>query len=183
MLPDIVCSFTGSGETICKVASYTYLSLLYSFQNPWCRILVKKLEVTLYTYSFSSTHFSNVLLNSPQPNHLFPTTFKKFLRILNFFSPSFESLSVNNLSVTIAAALYTKNMINGGRKLRSMGCVPSTKGSTILVVVERTDRRDVVAMELQFSVTPVIRGTLLPSSNARRRALFQSQHRRIHPQT
>ena len=164
-----------------QCSQYTYLSSLYSLQDPWCRILVKKLEVAFYTYSVSSIQFSNILLNSPQPNHLLPTILKKFLRILNFLSPSFESLSENILSVTIAAALYTKNVINGGRKLKSMDCVPIVKGSTVLVMVERTDRRVVVAMELQFSVTPAIRGTLLPFSNARRRALFQCQHRRTHP--
>jgi hypothetical protein len=47
--------------------------------------------------------------------------------------------------------------------------------------VERTEIREVVAMELQFSVTPGRRGTLAPFSNARRRALFQDQHRRSHP--
>jgi hypothetical protein len=159
------------------------LSLLYSLQNPWRRILVKKLEVTLYTYSVSSSHFSNVLLNSPQPNHLSPTILEKFLRILNFLSPSFESLSINSLSVTIAAALYSENATNGGSKLKSMDCVPSVKSSTVLVTVERTETRDVVAMELHFSVTPAIRGTLLPFSNARRRALCQRQHRHTYPQT
>jgi hypothetical protein len=150
--------------------------LLHSLQNPWRRILVKKLEVTLYTYSVSSTNFSNVLPNLPQPNHLSPTILKKFLSILSVFNPSFELLSINSLSVTIAAALYTKNVTNGGSKLKSMECVPSVKRSIVLVMVERTDIRDVVAMELQFSVMPAIRGTLLPFSNARRRALFQIQH-------
>jgi hypothetical protein len=159
------------------------LSLLYSLQNPWRRILVKKLEVTLYTYSVSSTHFPNVLLNTPQPSHLSPTILEEFLRILNFLSPSFELLSFNSLSVTIAAALYTENVTNGGSKLKSMDCVPSVKSSTVLIMVERTETRDVVAMELQFSVTPVIRRTLPPFSNALRRALFQRQHRRTHPQT
>jgi hypothetical protein len=50
-------------------------------------------------------------------------------------------------------------------------------------MVERMELRDVVAMEMQFSVTPAIRGTLLPFSKARRRALFQDQHRITHPQT
>lgn len=151
----------------------TSLSFLYSFQNPWCCILVKKLEVTLYTYSVNSTHLSNVLLYSPPLSHLSPTILKKFLRILNFLSPSFESLSINSRSITIAAALYTKNVTNGGRKLKSMDCVPSAKASTVPVIVERTEIRVVVETELQFSVTPAIRGTLLPFSNVRRRALFQ----------
>lgn len=157
--------------------------MLYSLQNAWRGILVKELEITVYTYIVSSTNFSTVLLNSPQLNHLSPMIIKKFLRILNFLSPSFESLVVNSLSVTIAAALYTKNVTNGGRKLKSTYCVPSVKGSTVLVMVERAEMRDVVAMELQSSVPPVVRGILLPSSNARRRALFQRQHRCIRPKT
>ena len=55
-----------------------------------------------------------------------------------------------------------------------MDSVPCTNSSTVLVMVERSETRDGVAMRLQLSVTPAIRGTLLPSSNARRRALFQS---------
>jgi hypothetical protein len=117
------------------------------------------------------------VLNSPQANHLSPTILKKFLRIFNFLIFSFQSLSINSLSVTITAALYTKNVTNGGRKLKSMDCVPSVKSSTILVMVERTEIRDVVAMKLQFSVASAVRGTLVPFSNARRRALFQCQHR------
>jgi hypothetical protein len=125
----------------------------------------------LYAYSVSLIHFLNILLNSLQLNHLSPTIFKKFLRILNCFSPSFDLLSINSLSVTIAAALYTRNVTNGGSRLKSMDCVPSVKGSTVLVIVERTEIREIVAMELQFSVTPARRGTLAPFSNARRRAL------------
>jgi len=53
-----------------------------------------------------------------------------------------------------------------------MDFIPSMKVSTVLVIVERREMRDVVAIELQFSVTPAIRGTLLPCSNARRRVLF-----------
>jgi hypothetical protein len=49
----------------------------------------------------------------------------------------------------------------------------------VLVIVDKTEMREVVAIELQLSVTPAISGTLLPFSNARRRALFQRQRSRI----
>lgn len=61
--------------------------------------------------------------------------------------------------------------------LKSMDCVPSMKGSTALVIVVRREMRDIVATGLQCSVAPVIKGALLPCSNARRRALLQHQHR------
>ena len=85
---------------------------------------------------------------------------------------STDVISSNNLSVISAAALYTKNAAIGGSKLKSISCVPNEKGSTMLNIVDREEMRDVVATELQVSVTPARRGTLLPFSNARRRALF-----------
>lgn len=54
-----------------------------------------------------------------------------------------------------------------------MDCVPRVKGSIVLVRVERREIRDVVAMELQSSRPPAVRGILLPFSNARRRALLE----------
>ena len=87
------------------------------------------------------------------------------------------SLSIHSLSVTIAAALYTMKPANGGKMLKSMACSPSMNGSRLLVIVERTVIRDVVAIELQNSVTSALRGALLPCSKASRRALCTSQHR------
>lgn len=115
---------------------------------------------------------SDVGLNSPQPNHLFPTILRKSLRILNFLIFSSESLSICSLSVTIAAALYTKKVTNGGRELKSIDCVPIAKSSTTLVIAETTEIRDVVAIKLQLSFASEVGGTLVPFSNARRRALF-----------
>lgn len=165
-----------------SVQSSTSLSLIYSLLNPWRRILVKISKVALYIYPVSSIHFSNVLLHSLQHNHLSPAIPKKFLKILKFCRPSFEIVSISNLSVTIAAALYTKNMTNGGRKLKSIVSIPRLKGLTALIMAERTEIRDVFDMELQSSVTPAISGTLLPFSNAKRRALVQRQHHRTYPQ-
>ena len=54
-----------------------------------------------------------------------------------------------------------------------MDCVPRVRRSIVLVRVERMEVRDVVAMALQFCIAPAIKGTLLPFSNASRRALIQ----------
>jgi len=117
-----------------------------------------------------------MLFYPPQPSHLSFMIPRKLLIIFNCFSPSFESRFIKSLSVTIAAALYTKNVTNGGRKSKLIDCLPAMKGSIAIVRSERREMRDVVAKELQSSVTPAIRGTLLPFSNASRRALFQRQH-------
>jgi hypothetical protein len=61
--------------------------------------------------------------------------------------------------------------------LKSMDCSPSVKVSRVLLMVERTVIRDVVAIELQNSVTLALRGALLPFSKAKRRALYKSQTR------
>ncbi len=130
------------------------LALLHSFQNPRRCILVEKPDITCYTYCVSFAHLRNSVMDSPHPSHLFPTIFKKFLRTLNCCKLSLDWILINSLSVTISAALYTKNVINGGSKLNSIACVPDTKGSTVLVIVATTEMREVVASELQSSVTP-----------------------------
>lgn len=72
---------------------------------------------------------------------------KKFLRIRNILNPSFWSVSIHSLFVTSAAALYTRNVINRGMRLKSMISIPRTNGSTALVIVLRSELRDVVASE------------------------------------
>jgi transcriptional regulator of heat shock response len=113
-----------------------------------------------------------ILLNLRPANHLSPTILRKFLKIFNFLMPSLESASIQSLSVMSIAALYATNMTNGDSKLKSIDFVPCANSSTVLVIVESVDIREVVAIELQFSVKFVIKGTLLPFSNASRRALF-----------
>lgn len=61
-----------------------------------------------------------------------------------------------------------------------MDRVPIVKSSTVLVMVERMQVRDVVASEFQFSVALAEKDTLVPFLNARRRALSKHQHRRAH---
>jgi hypothetical protein len=134
--------------------------------------------------SLAQTHTRlSVKFNSPQPNHLAPTIFKNLLKIFNFLISSFELLSAESPRVTTNAALYTKNVTNGGRKLKSIDSAPSVKGSIVLITVERTAARDSSATYLQLSVIPAIRGTLVPFSKAKRRELVQCQHQRSHTQT
>ena len=130
------------------------LALLNSLQKPRRCILVEKPDITFYTYCVSLAHLRNSVIDSPHPSHLFPTIFKNFLRTFSCCKLSFEWILINSLSVTISAALYTRNVINGGSKLNSIACVPDTKGSTVLVIVATTEMREVVASELQSSVTP-----------------------------
>ncbi len=97
--------------------------------------------------------------------------FKNFLKIFNLSRPSFESRSINSLSVVIAAALDTNKIAKGGRESNSMDCIPDVKTSTELFMVESTHTRDVAAMVLQSPLVPVVKDTFVPFSNARSRAL------------
>lgn len=54
--------------------------------------------------------------------------------------------------------------------------------STVLVMVDRVEMRDSVASDFQFSIA-LAEDTLVPFSNARRRALSKHQHRRAHTKT
>ena len=93
-----------------------------------------------------------VLRNSPQANHRADTILRKFLRSLSLCSLSFESLlleSTKSLFVKIFAALYTKNMVNGGSRLKSIEFSPCVEISMVVVVVERTESRDSMALYWQ----------------------------------
>lgn len=59
--------------------------------------------------------------------------------------------------------------------MKSMGWMPTTKGSTVVVTVVRRKFRDIVAIELQAEVTSSAVGTLVPFSYNRSRPLYLGQ--------
>lgn len=71
-------------------------------------------------------------------------------------------------------------MTKGENELKSIARVPIVKSSTVLVMVEGIQVRDVVASEFQFSVALAEKDILAPISNARRRALSKHQNRCAH---
>ena len=122
-----------------------------------------------------------MLSNSPQHSHLVPTAFRNLLRILNLLTPSFNPPSKQSLCVTSAAALYTKNMIDGGRTSNSTGWAPRAKVSTLLVILEMRKLRDFIARDRQLESTPSTGLTLEPFSNARSKLLYKYHYRHSLP--
>ena len=78
-------------------------------------------------------------------NHRSLSNAKNRLDILSCFSASGENPSASSREVIIDAVLYTRKAQNGGRQLKSMVCTPDTNGSRVLVTVDRSESRDIIA--------------------------------------
>lgn len=108
----------------CTTISSAHLqSGFYGPQNTWRCILIEKFEISLYVPSVDRSDLCTVL-DLPEINHLFPDILKKVLRIFNFRKSSMEVPFTRRFSVRMAAALYTKNMPNGGTRCKSIEPVP-----------------------------------------------------------
>ena len=146
----------------------TNFFMVQSLPNPWRCVLIEQLQVSLYTSASSLLQsFSPLTAARPPLLHLsseLPPKPQLWEPLMQF------TIHPRPLRNARRCFIHHKQD-NGGSKLCSMGYVPSVRGSIVLATAERTDTRHVVAKESQLFVMPARRGTLLPFSKARRRAL------------